>query len=351
MSGLMNGQPSAREEDASLGSARAGIGLTGARGLVVCGGEQHVAWGRELQATLALAAPGAQIDVWTAADDPASVVEAASKAEAVFAWEPPPGLWALCGPSLTFISSLGIGTDHLHSGGTLPSGVPVAKLVDPLALLRMGLYCLHAVLGLSLGSHAIAAQQAAGGWQAGAADLRRDPPQMTVGVMGLGPMGMSVASALTSSGFKVLGWSRRHRSSEEAGFPTYDGMDTVPEFLRQLQVLVVILPSTPETDGLLGQGLLSLLQPGAALVNTGRGQVVVEEDLLRLLDSGHLSQAILDVTAPEPPTAGSPLWSHPRVTLTPHIAGRIGHDTACQALIGNWARVRSGEPLQHQVHL
>ena len=231
-------------EGEALGIAPAGANPTvfaggewaGARALVVCGGPQHIAWGRRLQATLSEAAAGAHIAVWTAADNPSTIEEAASHAEAVFAWEPPPGLWAACGPSLRFISSLGIGTDHLHAGGPLPPGVPVAKLVDPLALSRMAHFCLHAVLSVALGSHSFSTQQRAGGWEPGAADARLDPDQLTVGVMGLGPMGMAVATMLHANGFRVMGWSRRARSSSEVNFPTYAGLGAMPEFLQQLQV-------------------------------------------------------------------------------------------------------------------
>jgi glyoxylate/hydroxypyruvate reductase A len=113
------------------------------------------------------------------------------------------------------------------------------------------------------------------------------------------------------------------------------------------QVLVVVLPLKTGTEGLLDGRKLRLLPRGAAVVNCGRAEVIVQDDLLRLLDDGQLSQAVLDVTSPEPPPKGSPLWSHPRVRLSPHIAGRMTTTACCQVLLDDWRRVRRGEPPSH----
>ena len=152
----------------------------------------------------------------------------------------------------------------------------------------------------------------------------------------------------------MTGWRRSERSSGAAagsGVRLLTGADQLAPFLSELHVLVSVLPGGAETQGIIDGALLARLPRGAAFVNCGRGQSVVEADLLAALECGQLSRATLDVTAQEPLPAESPLWAHPRVRLTPHVSGPSGEGAGAKQMIDNWRRLRAGQPLAHEVKL
>jgi glyoxylate/hydroxypyruvate reductase A len=161
-------------------------------------------------------------------------------------------------------------------------------------------------------------------------DWRFRPPlptsERTVGILGLGPLGQRAAALLATVGFKVLGWSRSHKAVP--GTTVFAGPKGLLEIATLSEILVCLLPLTPETSGILDRCLFGLMPPGASLVNVGRGQHLVEADLLEALDAGHLSGATLDVMATEPPEPAHPFWTHPRILLTPHVAAFPRPETA-----------------------
>ena len=171
-----------------------------------------------------------------------------------------------------------------------------------------------------------------------------DRTDFPVGILGLGVLGEQVARAVQHFGFPVLGWSRTERRLD--GVRCLHGQAQFAEFLAGTRVLVNLLPLTPQTENLLDRATLSQLRPGAYLINIARGRHVVDEDLLALLDSGQMAGATLDVFRTEPLLAEHPYWRHPRVTVTPHIAGRtVLQDTVLQ-IAAKISALRKSEPIE-----
>jgi glyoxylate/hydroxypyruvate reductase A len=164
-----------------------------------------------------------------------------------------------------------------------------------------------------------------------------------VGILGLGLLGEAVCRKLSGFGFEVAGWSRSRRGIE--GTVCYAGPAEMTEFLARTDILVCLLPLTDDTRGILGAELFGGLPRGARLVNAARGGHLDLNALLAPLDKGQISAAVLDVTDPEPLPPGHPLWSDPRVLLTPHVASMAQPETAVDVVLENLRRHRAGEPL------
>ncbi len=168
-----------------------------------------------------------------------------------------------------------------------------------------------------------------------------------VSVLGLGQLGSACARMLADLGFATTGWSRRPKQID--GVRCLSGEDGLRTALACADILVLLLPLTPETENLLDARRLALLPQGAVIVNPGRGALIDDAALLAALDSGHLGHATLDVFRIEPLPADHPFWAHPRVTVTPHIASETRPETAAQVIAENIRRGETGEPLLHVV--
>ena len=168
-----------------------------------------------------------------------------------------------------------------------------------------------------------------------------------VGVLGLGSLGQATLAQLVALGFECAGWSRSRHAIE--GVRCLAGAAELGPFLAHTDILVCLLPLTDETRGFLNASLFERLPTGAALVHAGRGPQLVVPDLLAALDAGHLSEAVLDVTDPEPLPPGHPLWLHERVRITPHIASMTQPLSAAHAVIDNLRRFQRGQALLGQV--
>jgi len=252
-------------------------------------------------------------------------------------WKPPPGL--LKGlPRLKAILSLGAGVDHIFGDPELPRGVPITRMLDAGLAVQMSEYALYGVLHFHRQMDRYAEQQRHGEWR----QLCAVPPQArTVGVMGLGVLGADFARKAVALGFRVLGWSRS--AKHVPGVDAFDAEAGFRRFLACTEVLVNFLPLTPQTRHILDARTFALLPRGAFLINLARGEHVVEPDLLAALDSGQLGGAMLDVFSAEPLAFDHPFWRHPRILITPHIAGQAIAELMVEQVVDNIQRIERGE--------
>jgi glyoxylate/hydroxypyruvate reductase A len=234
----------------------------------------------------------------------------------VFVWEPHPGRLARY-PNLRVIFSSAAGVDHLTRDPDLPRHVPIVRMGAGEAGQTMGEYVCLAALSLLRDYRRIVDGQVQCRWDP--FDAPRTAAQTRVGILGLGNLGRRAAAMLLGLGFNVAGWARTPRT--EPGVPVVAGMDALPGFLAETDILVGLLPDTPDTAGLINAARIAQLPQGASIVNAGRGSLIVMHDLIAALDSGHLSGAILDVFDTEPLPPEHPAWRHPRIGITSHLAG------------------------------
>lgn len=251
---------------------------------------------------------------------------------------PPPGtLERLKGAKL--IQSLWMGVEKLLADPALPRGVPLARLVDPGMVAAMSETVLLHTLDWHRRLYRYRARQRESRWHRYRQYLASDH---TVGLLGLGELGTDAARKLLALGFNVAGWSRRPKAFQQ--IHSFSGEKGLDEMLRISDVIVCLLPLTPQTTGILNRETLSKLKKGAGLINVARGPHVVVPDLIAALDSGQLAHAYLDVFDEEPLPAESPLWRHPGVTITPHAAALTEPRTAVLKIADQVERVRRGEP-------
>ena len=273
--------------------------------------------------------PEARVEAWAAGAEPADYA---------VVWAPPQDFLD-AQPRLKGLFNIGAGVDALMQL-RLPTGVPVVRLDDAGMSVQMAEYVCHAVIRYfrELDVYADEAQQAH--WAFRRPRVRAD---FTVGVMGLGVLGQRVAQALRGFEFPVVGWSRTPREVE--GITCHAGAEGLSAFLGASQVLVNLLPLTPDTENILNRDTLAQLRPGAYVINVARGAHLVDADLLALFDSGHLAGATLDVFRTEPLPAEHPFWQHRRITVTPHTSARTLRDESVAQIVGKIRALERGEPI------
>jgi glyoxylate/hydroxypyruvate reductase A len=254
------------------------------------------------------------------------------------AWVPPAGLGTQF-PNLELLFSTGAGVDQFDFA-TLPPHLTVVRMVEPGIVQGMVEYVTHAVLDLHRDMPAYRRAQQHRQWQPIEV---RTAAECRVGVLGLGSLGQAVLAQLVALGFDArAGADRATRYRACTAMPAK--ANWTPSLART-QILVCLLPLTDATRGLLNAALFARLPRGASLVHVGRGPQLVGADLLRALDAGQLAEAVLDVTDPEPLPESDPLWSHPRIRITPHIASMTQPHTAARVVIDNLRRHAQGEQL------
>jgi glyoxylate/hydroxypyruvate reductase A len=239
------------------------------------------------------------------------------------------------------VQSLWAGVERIVGNASLTQ--PLCRLVDPALTQGMVEYVTGHVLRHHLGMDAQIVGQN-GRWVPVVPPLASERP---VGLLGLGELGQACGQMLASIGFPVLGWSRNPK--QITGIRCHAGETGLNSVLEQAQILVTLLPLTPQTDSLLNAERLARLPQGSALVNPGRGRLIDDDALLAALARGQVGHATLDVFRTEPLPPEHPFWAHPRVTVTPHIAAATRPHSAARVAALNILRLHRGEALHHQV--
>ncbi|RWA77451.1 glyoxylate/hydroxypyruvate reductase A [Mesorhizobium sp.] len=262
-------------------------------------------------------------------------------------WKQKPNLLSSL-PNLRAIFSIGAGVDHIFADPGLPD-VPIVRVVADNLTQHMTEYVVWRVLDHHRQSRHYRAQQQKKIWR----ELPQRPAEdISVGIMGLGNLGRAAASVLLSLGFAVNGWSRTERPMK--GVSSYSGENGLVPFLNATDILVVLLPLTPNTQGIINYGVLKELRRrnglgGAVLINAGRGRLQKDADILRALNDGTLKEASLDVFEVEPLPKTSPLWSHPKVFVTPHAAATSDPTHLVPIMLKQMAAFERGEKLENLV--
>lgn len=287
-------------------------------------------------------APGLDVRAWPDAMGDVSQIEYTA------AWLPPPDIVKSL-PNLKVIFSLGAGVDAILSDPTLPAGVPIVRINDPDLTGRMTEYIVLHVLMHHRQQRRLDENQRRKIWDSFPTHAAGD---ITVGIMGLGVMGQDSAERLRDLGFRVAGWSRTRKRID--GVHCYAGAAEFDAFLNRTDILVSLLPATPETDGIINRDTIRKLSRKGPLgapviINAGRGRQQVAKDILAALDAGELHGATLDVFEDEPLPPDSRFWTHPRVTVTPHCAADSEPEVICAYVYRQIERHRAGKPLENLV--
>lgn len=291
----------------------------------------------EWVAAVQAVAPGRTVVAAGAVTDPAAIRYA-------LVWGPERGALARY-PNLKAVFSLGAGVDHLTSDPEIPD-VPIARIVDPDLTMRMTEWVVLQVLMHHRQQKTYDRMQAEHVWR----PLRQPAAsEVRVGVMGLGVLGEDAAGALVRLSFQVAGWSRSPKTID--GIQTFHGSDGLDQFLARTDILVVLLPLTDETRGMIDAKLIGRLASdgplgGPVVINAGRGKLQVEADIDAALRDGRLRAASLDVFATEPLPADSPLWSAPNLVITPHVAADSDPIAVSRNVVRQIEAFERGEPLE-----
>ncbi|SDG42124.1 glyoxylate/hydroxypyruvate reductase A [Paraburkholderia phenazinium] len=254
------------------------------------------------------------------------------------AWQPPANLMTDF-PNLEVLFCTGAGIDHLDLS-VVPDAIPIVRMVETGIVSGMVEYVTLAVLSIHRDWKTYLEQQRERDWTA---HRVRPASSRRVGVLGLGSLGRAVLPRLQSFGFSCAGWSRFPQQMD--GVDCYAGADEMGAFLKRTDILICLVPLTDSTRGILDKRLFDALPRGAAVINVGRGGHLVQDDLLQALNDGTLSYAVVDVCEPEPLPRHHPFWTHPKVTLTPHIASMTQPETAVEAVVANIRRLKEGSPM------
>jgi glyoxylate/hydroxypyruvate reductase A len=284
-------------------------------------------WLKELQSHL----PQARLRVWREGDT--------QEADYALVWKPPLSLLRL--PGLKAAFSLGAGVDSIMQyGSDLPATLNIVRLNDAGMGEQVAEYVSWAVLGYfrRMDDYARARQQ--NEWRF-LKPFQRS--QFPVGILGMGVLGQRIAETLIHFGFPVLGWSRSPKSVN--GVQCFAGEEGLDAFLRASRALVCILPLTPETTGIINRSNLEKLPAASYVINVARGPHVVEEDLLAMVQNGHIAGATLDVFVEEPLPADHPFWNEPRITITPHVAAVTLRQVSVAQIAGKIAQMESGQAI------
>lgn len=276
--------------------------------------------------------PALRVLEWPDHGDPKDI-------DVAMVWKLPHGELAKL-PNLKLVISMAAGVDHVLSDSTFPSGVPLVRVTDPHMARSMGHWFIMNILRLHRETNYYDNLRLQRIW---APERSFDTDSICVGVMGLGYLGTHVANMLKNIGLEVQGWSRTEKIIP--GIKSFVGDDGLLEMLKTTNVLACLLPDTPATKGIMNLALFQKMPSGSYILNAGRGAQLVEEDLLKALDSGQIKGAALDVFVNEPLPEEHPFWKDDRILITPHHAAEVFVPSAAKMFVDNIHRIRRDKPL------
>lgn len=276
------------------------------------------------------------IEIWPDVQNPDQV-------QFAVAWRHPPHSLTRF-PNLQAVSSLGAGIDHILDDETLPKGLKICRVVDPNLTDDMKEYMLGAVLNYRLNSYTYYQQKWNGEWHPLPKKKAND---FTIGIMGLGAIGLPVAKNFARLGYRVKGWSNSKKDIK--GVAIFSGKTEFDDFLKETDLLICLLPLTPDTEGILNLNVFKKINHPGYLINAGRGAHLVEEDLIYALDKQWLSGALLDVFSEEPLPVNHPFWNRKNIIMTPHVSAETNPSSVATQIIENYKRTISGMPLVNEV--
>ena len=257
--------------------------------------------------------------------------------EYALVWKPRPGDMARF-PNLRAMFVLGAGVDAMIHDSTLPTHIPLVRLVDPAMTRGMTEWVIYWVLHFHRDFQIYGEQRRRNFWKRYPAWLT---PDRRIGILGMGELGQDAARKLKALEFDVAGWSRTPKSMR--GIECFSGADGLARFLTRTHILVCLLPLTKETEGIVNARMLAALPKGAYVINAARGAHVVDQDLIQALDSGHLAGAALDAFRVEPLPADHLFWRHPKIEITPHSSGPTFYRSASREIALNVKRMMRGK--------
>jgi glyoxylate/hydroxypyruvate reductase len=254
------------------------------------------------------------------------------------AWHPPDDAFDYY-PNLQAVCSLGAGVDNITACPSLRPDIEVVRIVDPLQAQMMSGFVIWHVIWHQRRFRNYLDQQRDEVWKR---IRQRSAQSVPVGILGYGEIGQRVAADLAQLGFSVLVWSRTAKPTSPSvrGFHGPSGLTAM---LGETEVLVNLLPLTQETQGILNANLFARMHRGGYLVQVGRGEHLVDEDLLAALESGQLDGAALDVFAKEPLAPAHPFWRHPKIVVTPHDACEVRVEAVATTLVATADAIRTGQ--------
>jgi glyoxylate/hydroxypyruvate reductase len=261
-------------------------------------------------------------------------------------FRPPPGFLKTL-PNLKAVFSLGAGIDGFLRDPEFPAHLPLVRFVDPTLMHEMAQYVVMHVLIAHRGQRFFDQAQRTRKWRQHM--LARPSRDTRIGILGLGDIGGTIAKNLLPLDFQLSGWSRSHKHIP--GVRSFAGEAELPAFLAQCDYCICVLPLTEDTKGIMNAEFFARLPKGAFVINVARGAHLIEGDLIAALDSGQLSGAVLDVFQQEPLPEDSPIWTHPKITATPHIAGITDAQAALAYVADCVTRCETGQTLENMVDL
>ncbi|MGI9548124.1 MAG: 2-hydroxyacid dehydrogenase [Flavobacteriaceae bacterium] len=263
--------------------------------------------------------------------------------EVAIVWKHPKGIFKEY-PKVKYIASFGAGVDFLLTDKDIGEQVLITRVVDPVLANDMAEFVLAVILSKLKNLDKYNSKQVQGIWEP---EQYKRIEEMTVGIMGIGALGTKLGDVLNKLGFNVIGWSGSLKKLDT--LISYAGEGQRDEFLSKSEILVCLLPLTEQTRGILNRKLFEALPPQAYVINVARGGHLVDEDLIDVIDEGHLSGACLDVFHDEPLPLDHPFWKHPKIFMTPHVASVSDVDAVVPQLIENYFRYKNGLTLINQV--